>query len=80
MGLLPGHGRLLAVPSLDDLLGFFKYPPRSARALLDGVLPLRFCTARLFVLFRLGVFLRMVMLLPWLLRVVRRLVLWYCWG
>ena len=32
--------------SLDELLGLFRYPPRSGRALLAGTLPLRYCAAR----------------------------------
>ena len=32
--------------SLDELLGLFRYPPVSGRALLAGTLPLRFCAAR----------------------------------
>ena len=31
---------------LDELLGLFRYPPRSGRALLTGTLPLRYCAAR----------------------------------
>ena len=31
---------------LDELLGLFRYPPRSGRALLTGTLPLRYCPAR----------------------------------
>ena len=31
---------------LDELLGLFRYPPGSARALLAGTLPLRYCAAR----------------------------------
>ena len=31
---------------LDELLGLFRYPPRSGRALLAGTLPLRYCAAR----------------------------------
>ena len=31
---------------LDELLGLFRYPPRSGRALLNGTLPLRYCAAR----------------------------------
>ena len=31
---------------LDQLLLLFKYPPKSSRALLDGTLPLRYCSAR----------------------------------
>ena len=31
---------------LDELLGLFRYPPKSGRALLGGTLPLRYCVAR----------------------------------
>ena len=31
---------------LDELLGLFRYPPESGRALLAGTLPLRYCAAR----------------------------------
>ena len=31
---------------LDELLGLFRYPPKSGRALLGGTLPLRCCVAR----------------------------------
>ena len=31
---------------LDELLGLFRYPPRSGRALLTGALHLRYCAAR----------------------------------
>ena len=31
---------------LDELLGLFRYPPRSGRALLTGSLPLRYCAAQ----------------------------------
>ena len=31
---------------LDQLLLLFQYPPRSSRALLDGTLPLRYCSAK----------------------------------
>ena len=31
---------------LDELLGLFRYPPRSGRALLAGTLHLRYCAAR----------------------------------
>ena len=33
-------------PFLDELLQLFHYPPRSARALLAGTLPFRYCAAR----------------------------------
>ena len=33
-------------PFLNELLGLFRYPPRSGRALLTGTLPLRYCAAR----------------------------------
>ena len=33
-------------PFLDELLSLFHYPPGSARALLAGTLPLRYCAAR----------------------------------
>ena len=31
---------------LNELLGLFRYPPKSGRALLNGTLPLRYCAAR----------------------------------
>ena len=31
---------------LDELLGLFRYPSRSGRALLNGTLPLRYCVVR----------------------------------
>ena len=31
---------------LNELLGHFRYPPGSGRALLAGTLPLRYCAAR----------------------------------
>ena len=31
---------------LNELLGLFRYPPESGRALLNGTLPLRNCAAR----------------------------------
>ena len=31
---------------LDELLGLFRHPPKSGRALIGGALPLRYCTAR----------------------------------
>ena len=31
---------------LDELLRLFGYPPRSAAALLEGTLPLRYCVGR----------------------------------
>ena len=33
-------------PFLNELLGLFRYPPGSGRALLAGTLPLRYCAAR----------------------------------
>ena len=33
-------------PFLNELLGVFRYPPGSGRALLAGPLPLRYCAAR----------------------------------
>ena len=33
-------------PFLDELLGLFRYPPGSGRALLAGTLPLQYCAAR----------------------------------
>ena len=33
-------------PFLDELLGLFRYPSRSGRALLNGTLPLRYCAVR----------------------------------
>ena len=34
------------MPFLDELLGLFRYPPKSGRALVGGTLPLRYCAAR----------------------------------
>ena len=31
---------------LNEVLGLFRYPPKSGRALLNGTLPLRYCVAR----------------------------------
>ena len=31
---------------LNELLGLFRYPPKSGRALLGGTLPLRYCAVR----------------------------------
>ena len=31
---------------MDELLGLFRYPARSGRALLNGTLPLRYCAVR----------------------------------
>ena len=47
-----GHGltsrprESASVHFLDELLGLFRYPAGSGRALLDGTLPLRCCAAR----------------------------------
>ena len=47
-----GHGRTSRPREsaselfLNELLGLFRYPPRSGRALLNGTLPLRYCAAR----------------------------------
>ena len=47
-----GHGltsrprESASLPFLDELLALFKYPSGSGRALLDGILPLRYCSAR----------------------------------
>ena len=46
VGFLLGLGKNASVGFLDLLLLLFQYPPRSARALLAGTLPLRYCTAR----------------------------------
>ena len=43
---LLGHERVLLSLFLDELLSFFRYPPGSGRALLNGTLPLRYCAAR----------------------------------
>ena len=49
---------------LNELLLLLRYPPRSAAALLEGTLPLRYCAGRFAgVGFPLGAFLLMVMLL-----------------
>ena len=47
-----GHGltyrprESASVLLLDELLGLFRYPPKSGRALIGGTLPLRYCVAR----------------------------------
>ena len=47
-----GHGltsrprESASVPFLDELLGLFRYPPKSGRALVGGTLPLQYCAAR----------------------------------
>ena len=47
-----GHGltsrprESASVLFLDELLGLFRYPSRSGRALLNGTLPLRYCVVR----------------------------------
>ena len=46
MDFLQGHGRLPSEPYLHELLGLFRCPPGSARALLAGTLPLQYCAAR----------------------------------
>ena len=46
MVLLRGRGRVLLSFFLDELLGLFRYPSWSGRALLHGTLPLRYCAAR----------------------------------
>ena len=46
MVLLVGLEKVPWSPFLNELLGLFNCPPGSARDLLAGTLPLRFCTAR----------------------------------
>ena len=47
-----GHGltsrprESASLPFLDELLALFKYPSGSGRALLNGILPLKYCSAR----------------------------------
>ena len=43
---LPGRGSQLRRVLLDELLILFRYLPRSATALLQGTLPLRYCAGR----------------------------------
>ena len=45
-GLTSRPGESASEVFLDELLGLFRYPPRSGRALLTGTLPLRYCAAR----------------------------------
>ena len=45
-GLTSNPRECASEPFLDELLQLFHYPPRSARALLSGTLPLRYCAAR----------------------------------
>ena len=45
-GLTSRHGECAAEGFLDQLLLLFQYPPKSSRALLDGTLPLRYCSTR----------------------------------
>ena len=47
MVLLLDHERVLRSLFWDEFLQLFHYPPWSARALLAGTLPLRYCAARL---------------------------------
>ena len=61
-----------SVAFLNELLNLFKYPSRSALALLNGTLPLRYCAARFASKIPLGDCLLEVMLLTLLLKVVRR--------
>ena len=71
MVLLVDLVRLLLSFFLNELLGLFRYPPGSGRALLAGTLPLRYCAARFALL---GGYLCLVMLLAWLPLIVRLLV------
>ena len=43
---LLGRVKVLLYFFLDELLGLFRYPPKSGRALIGGTLPLRYCVAR----------------------------------
>ena len=45
-GLTPRPRESASEPFLNRLLGLFRYPPGSGRALLAGSLPLRFCSTR----------------------------------
>ena len=54
-------------PFLDELLGFFRYPLGSGRALLAGTLPLRYCAARFACKTPLARVQFLVVLLIWLL-------------
>ena len=45
-GLTSGPRESASEPVLNELLGLFRYPPGSARALLAGTLPLRNCATR----------------------------------
>ena len=46
MVLTSGPRETAAGDFLNELLVLFRYPPRSAAALLDGTLPLRYCAGR----------------------------------
>ena len=46
MDLLLGLGKSAFGAFLDQLLLLFQYPPTSFRALLDGTLPLRYCSTK----------------------------------
>ena len=54
-------------PFLDELLGLFRYPAGSGRAVLAGTLLLRYCAARFACKTPLGGCQFLVMLLIWLL-------------
>ena len=45
-GLTSGPRESAFEPFLNELVGLFRYPPKSCRALLTGTLPLRYCAAR----------------------------------
>ena len=45
-GLTSGPRESASELFLNELLGLFRYPPGSGRALLAGTLPLRYCAAR----------------------------------
>ena len=46
MGLTSRPRESASVPFLNELLGLFRYPAGSGRALLAGTLPLRYSAAR----------------------------------
>ena len=71
---LPGR----EIQFLNELLLLFRYPPRSAAALLEGTLPLRYCAGRFASRVPLGAFLLQVTLRTWLLKRVWMLALFGC--
>ena len=75
MGLLLDHEKVLLCLFLDELLALFRYPSGSGRALLDGTLPLRYCSTRFASLTPLGGYQFLDLLVIWLLLILM-LVVW----